>query len=120
MTQPPLFDVTDWNLYRKCTQVCRAQIGEPCITLSGRIIDGRPDGIRHAMLVPHKSRKLRTRNHKNVLNESIDNSRYDPMSDSHVDHSTCVFGEPCKVLPNRSHPMSPGEYDQAHAEARNA
>jgi hypothetical protein len=53
-------DLTDWNLYRKCSQVCRAEIGQPCISLSGRIVNGRPDGIRRELSVPHPSRKRRT------------------------------------------------------------
>jgi hypothetical protein len=51
---------TDWNEYRKCSQVCRAAIGEPCFSLSGRIVGGRPDGVRTPLAVPHVSRKRRT------------------------------------------------------------
>ena len=53
--------MTDWNLYRKCSQVCRAEIGQPCISLSGKIVEGRPDNVRTELTVPHKARKLRTR-----------------------------------------------------------
>lgn len=51
---------TDWNRYRKCSQVCGVEIGEPCRSLSGRIINGRPDGVRTELAYPHKTRKLRT------------------------------------------------------------
>lgn len=46
---------TNWNLWRKCT-ICSAAIGEPCWTRTGSIAaDSRP------RLVPHKSRKPRTK-----------------------------------------------------------
>ena len=51
----------DWNDYRKCSQVCRAEIGQPCFSLSGTIVGGRPDGVRTPLDHPHKARKLRTR-----------------------------------------------------------
>jgi hypothetical protein len=54
-------DVTDWNLYRKCSQVCGAEIGQPCVSRSGRIVEGRPDGVRTVLAVPHVSRKRRVR-----------------------------------------------------------
>jgi len=53
--------LTNWDLYRKCSQVCRAEIGEPCFSLSGRIAEGRPDGLRTPLDAPHVTRKLRTR-----------------------------------------------------------
>lgn len=52
--------MTDWNLYRKCSQVCRAEIGQPCVSQSGRVVNGRPDGVQINLLAPHKARKLRT------------------------------------------------------------
>ena len=52
---------TDWNLYRKCSQVCGAEIGQPCVSLSGTIVGGRPDEIRTELPRPHVSRKLRTK-----------------------------------------------------------
>lgn len=52
--------MTDWSLYRKCYRVCRARMGEPCFTLSGRIVDGRPDGVLTRLATPHVSRELRT------------------------------------------------------------
>jgi hypothetical protein len=58
MTQP----VTDWTKYRKCIRVCRASIGEPCFTPSGRIVNGRPDQVRTVLEAPHASRLLRGRN----------------------------------------------------------
>lgn len=59
--------MTDWNLWRKC-RVCRADIGVACRTLSGRIINGRPDGIARYMLVPHKSREPRKIRRKHLWN----------------------------------------------------
>lgn len=57
MTQP----VTDWNAYRKCSVICRAPSGQPCTTVSTRIVDGHPDGVRTVLEHPHRSRKLKTR-----------------------------------------------------------
>lgn len=57
MTQP----VTDWDLYRKCSVICRAEIGEPCFTTSSRIVNGQPDRVRTVLERPHSSRKLRVR-----------------------------------------------------------
>jgi hypothetical protein len=57
MTQP----LTDWDLYRKCNLICRAPSGQPCFTVSGRIVNGRPDGARTDLEHPHTSRKMRTR-----------------------------------------------------------
>jgi hypothetical protein len=51
---------TDWSLYRKCSQVCFAEIGKPCVSLSGTIVAGRPDEVRTELDRPHLSRKLRT------------------------------------------------------------
>lgn len=53
--------MTNWKLYRKCSQVCRAESGQPCVSRSGRIVAGRPDGVRTALLVPHESRKMKTK-----------------------------------------------------------
>lgn len=53
--------LTDWGLYRKCSQVCRAARGKPCVAMSGRIAGGRPDGVRTELSVPHKSRKQLSR-----------------------------------------------------------
>lgn len=54
----------DWGRYRKCSQVCRAPAGEPCFSLSGRIVGGRPDGVRTPLTHAHKARKLSTRKKK--------------------------------------------------------
>lgn len=51
----------DWTAYRKCSQICRAEIGEACFSLSGRIVGGRPDRVRTELSKPHASRKLRVR-----------------------------------------------------------
>ena len=52
---------TDWNDYRKCSQVCRAEMGQPCFALSGRIVDGQPDRVFTPLLFPHASRRRRAR-----------------------------------------------------------
>lgn len=57
MTQP----VTNWGLYRKCIRICRAPIGEPCFTVSSRIVNGQPDRVRTPLEEPHTSRLLRGR-----------------------------------------------------------
>jgi hypothetical protein len=57
MNQPE----TDWSEYRACTQVCRAPLGQPCVALSGRVVGGRPDGVRTLLPVQHGARKRRTR-----------------------------------------------------------
>jgi hypothetical protein len=57
----PAPDAVDWNAYRKCSQVCRAEIGQPCFSLSGRIVGGRPDGVRTPLTHAHAARKLRIR-----------------------------------------------------------
>lgn len=49
----------DWDEYRKCSQVCGADIGQPCTSLSGRVVDGRPDGVRTPLDRPHIARKKR-------------------------------------------------------------
>lgn len=51
----------DWSDYRACSQVCRAEMGEPCFSLSGTVVDGHPDGVRTHLAVPHVSRKRRVR-----------------------------------------------------------
>ena len=53
--------MTDWNAYRKCLQICRAEIGEPCFSRSGKVVNGQPDGVRTDLDTPHKARKRRTR-----------------------------------------------------------
>ena len=49
----------DWHAFRKCP-VCRREIGAPCVSASGTLVNGRPDGkltpLRHA----HVARKRRT------------------------------------------------------------
>lgn len=51
----------DWDDYRACTQVCRAPMGKPCFSLSGRVVNGHTDGVLTVLKVPHQARKLRTR-----------------------------------------------------------
>jgi hypothetical protein len=52
---------TDWSAYRKCSQICGMPTGQACVSVSGTIVGGRPDGIRTELAVPHRARKLRTR-----------------------------------------------------------
>lgn len=51
-----------WEDYRKCTEVCQAEAGEPCRTQSGYGVmrDGTPYYPVVAADAPHSSRKLRT------------------------------------------------------------
>jgi hypothetical protein len=49
----------DWSEYRKCSAVCRAKIGEPCFSQSGRVVNGQPDGIRTYLIEPHAARVRR-------------------------------------------------------------
>lgn len=56
----PRQTAVDWSEYRKCSQVCRAEIGEPCFSLSGTVAAGRPDGVRNYLAHPHLSRQRRT------------------------------------------------------------
>lgn len=53
--------------YRKCSQVCGAELGKPCVSRSGRVVAGRPDGVRTVLLVPHKSRKRRVKTLKPIV-----------------------------------------------------
>lgn len=46
--------------YRACG-ICKTPLGQKCRSLSGRIIDGRPDGVATELDHPHKARKRRTR-----------------------------------------------------------
>lgn len=51
----------DWDDYRKCSQVCRAETGQPCFSLSGTVAGGRPDGVKTVLAEAHTSRKRRVR-----------------------------------------------------------
>jgi hypothetical protein len=53
-------EAVDWSAYRKCSQICRAETGQPCFSLNGKIMDGQPDGVLTPLSHPHKARKLRT------------------------------------------------------------
>lgn len=46
--------------YRACP-VCRVKLGEKCISLSGKVVNGRPDQVRTELDKPHVMRKRRTR-----------------------------------------------------------
>lgn len=49
----------NWDDYQKCSQVCRAEIGKACFSLSGMVVNGQPDGVVTELDHPHVSRKLR-------------------------------------------------------------
>jgi hypothetical protein len=51
----------NWDDYRKCSQICGMPTGQACVSVSGTIAGGRPDGIRTELDMPHQSRKRRTR-----------------------------------------------------------
>jgi hypothetical protein len=53
-------EAIDWSAYRACA-VCKAILGEPCVSRSGRVVGGRPDGVRTILTHAHVCRKLRTR-----------------------------------------------------------
>jgi len=54
----PRKTVVNWDAYRQCDG-CRANTGEPCISLSGKVVNGHPDGCETPLERPHKSRRLR-------------------------------------------------------------
>lgn len=47
-----------WDDYRKCP-ICRREIGHPCVSMSGAIHGGRPDGKLTPLPHPHVARKRR-------------------------------------------------------------
>lgn len=57
--EKPAQQTAGWFAYRKCF-VCHAEIGEPCRSRSGRVVDGRPDGVVTYLERAHNSRRLRT------------------------------------------------------------
>lgn len=65
LDQEAATEAVDWSLYRKCSQVCRAEAGQPCFTLSGTIAGGRPDEVRTLLTHAHVTRKLRTKRRPN-------------------------------------------------------
>lgn len=46
--------------YRACT-ICKVPLGKKCVSRSGKIVDGRPDGVVTELEHPHNARKRRTR-----------------------------------------------------------
>lgn len=48
-----------WMAFRACP-VCKVRLGEPCVSLSGRVVNGRPDHVAVLLSEPHRSRKMRT------------------------------------------------------------
>lgn len=54
---------TDWDRLRKCP-VCQSVTGEPCYSLSGRVVAGQPDGVPTVLLDPHRARQPRTGNRR--------------------------------------------------------
>lgn len=49
----------DWSGFRKCP-VCHALIGEACRSLSGTVMNGRPDAVVTVLDRAHSSRRPRT------------------------------------------------------------
>lgn len=54
-----------WLLWRKC-KICGAVSGDPCRSLSGRIVKGRPDGLSVPLDRVHRSRTPRMVNGRPV------------------------------------------------------
>lgn len=52
-------DAIDWDAYRQCP-TCRRETGRPCVSQSGRVLSGRPDGMETELEHPHAARKRRT------------------------------------------------------------
>lgn len=46
--------------YLKCS-ICRVGKGESCVSQSGHIVGGRPDGARTVLDHPHNARKISRR-----------------------------------------------------------
>lgn len=44
--------------YRQCP-VCRAELGEPCKSMSGKVVNGYPDKVETLTIRPHAYRKRR-------------------------------------------------------------
>lgn len=57
---PAVTEPVNWDDWRMCP-ICRAPIGGACFTLSGRVIGGRPDGVRTELPRPHTLRRRRIR-----------------------------------------------------------
>ncbi len=51
-------EAVDWDAYRKCGG-CGAETGNPCRSLSGSIVGGRPDGISTPITHAHVGRRRR-------------------------------------------------------------
>jgi hypothetical protein len=54
---------TDWAAWRMCP-VCKAPSGEPCYSLSGKIVNGQPDWMPTVLMDPHRTRQARTGNRR--------------------------------------------------------
>jgi hypothetical protein len=50
---------TDWSVYRKCP-TCLVATGWACKALSGKVVNGHPDGCEHTLDEPHRTRPLRS------------------------------------------------------------
>jgi hypothetical protein len=48
----------DWSAYASC-RICLADMGAPCVALSGRVAGGRPDGVPVVLEHAHSSRRFR-------------------------------------------------------------
>lgn len=94
---------TDWDGWRKCT-TCQAPTGEPCYSLSGRVVDGQPDGVPTVLLEPHRARlprKERTMAAKNPPSDDNKAPTTGAGSDQRRDDKATSTGS--KVDPNRPH-----------------
>jgi len=49
----------DWTVYRLCP-VCRRASGDACVSLSGAVAGGRPDGILTEITHAHAARRRRS------------------------------------------------------------
>jgi hypothetical protein len=49
--------VVDWDRYQKCSQVCGAELGKPCVETSGFAVGVGPIVVEAAE--PHSPRELR-------------------------------------------------------------
>ena len=49
-----------WDDYRKC-RTCLRETGRPCVSRSGRVVGGHPDGVETELEHPHVARPRRRR-----------------------------------------------------------
>jgi hypothetical protein len=58
MITPAPGALVDWTVYGRC-RICRAETGQPCTSVYGRIVAGRPEGGARPLPVAHGHRKRR-------------------------------------------------------------